>query len=132
MNLPRLFVDYNTVGHAVEFTAPVFREERERLSVGQQVIVEGDSVDDRVATIIAIEGAEVRLRFDDQPETGPHICTELQPATISRTYGNLTILGVPTSLCLDCGETYFSEDVLLTLDSLIRSGQTGTLNWADT
>jgi hypothetical protein len=55
VSLPRVFVDYSWFGTSTRVTAHLFREEMEAFQVGDQVIVEGDSVPDRIATIESID-----------------------------------------------------------------------------
>jgi hypothetical protein len=60
-----VFVDYNHIGHACRFRTRLFRSEREGLSVGDIVLVIGDSVEPRQARVIALtdEGREAELEF---------------------------------------------------------------------
>jgi hypothetical protein len=67
VSLPRVFVDYSWYGRSTRVTAELFREEMEVFRVGDKVVVEGDSVPDRIATIESIDPAtrSARLRIDD-------------------------------------------------------------------
>lgn len=60
-----VFVDYNHIGHACRFRTRLFRSEREGLSVGDTVLVIGDSVEPRQARVIALtdDGREAELEF---------------------------------------------------------------------
>ena len=60
-----VFVDYNHIGHACRFRTRLFRSEREGLSVGDIVLVIGDSVEPRQARVIALtdDDREAELEF---------------------------------------------------------------------
>ena len=60
-----VFVDYNHIGHACRFRTRLFRSEREGLSVGDVVLVIGDSVEPRQARVLALtdDGREAELEF---------------------------------------------------------------------
>jgi hypothetical protein len=55
VSLPRVFVDYSWYGRSIHVTAHLFRREVDAFQVGDEVIVEGDSVPDRIATIESID-----------------------------------------------------------------------------
>ncbi|WP_375425539.1 hypothetical protein [uncultured Friedmanniella sp.] len=63
---PRIWVDYTIYGRSRLVTARLRKTDREQLSVGQEVIVEGDTVDDARAVITAIDGPDVQLRLLDE------------------------------------------------------------------
>jgi len=60
-----VLVDYSRIGHADRFRIRLFRSEREGLSVGDIVLVVGDSVEPRQARVMALtdEGREAELEF---------------------------------------------------------------------
>lgn len=59
-----VLVDYNRVGHATRFRTQLFRSEREGLLPGEQVLVTGDAVPDRVARVIEVDDTGALLEFD--------------------------------------------------------------------
>ena len=60
-----VFVDYNQIGHADRFRTRLFRSERERLRVGDIVLVVGDAVEPRHTKVmdLAEAGREAELEF---------------------------------------------------------------------